>query len=141
MKFDKFGYWVMNDVVKPLAEKPGDEPAGDEPDVEIFTDEPEIKEKLNKWSEPKKLYGSCALSIRFENHGEYLQWKKYFGSGRQWDFIVSYPAVMRAVYNFSNSMEVEVMAKKIVQLLEAGFNVYSASWTLDQNGYGGKEEE
>ena len=140
MKFDKFGYWIMNDVVKPLAEKSGDEPAADEPDAEIFTDDPEVKEKLNKWNEPKKLYGSCALSIRFENHGEYLQWKKYFGSGRQWEYIVSYPAVMRAVYTFSNSLEVEIMAKKIVQLLEAGFNVYSASWQLDRNGYGGKDE-
>ena len=132
MKMDKFGYWIMNDVVKPLVENSNNDEGPDESDVEIFTDDPDVKEKLTKLSEAKKIHGSCVLSIRFNNHGEYLRWKTYFGSGRQWDFIVSYPAIMRAEYNFTNSLEVEVMVKKVVQLLEAGFDVYSASWKLDR---------
>lgn len=137
MKMDKFGYWIMNDVVKPLIEKPDDisdpnDTSEYEPDIEIFTDNPEVKEKLQKMSEAKPVLGSCTLSIRFNNHGEYLLWKKYFGIGRTWDFIVSYPAIMRAEYRFKNSFEVEVMAKKVVQLLEAGFDVHSASWRLDK---------
>lgn len=133
---DKFGYWIMNDVVKPII-KGQDHGEDGDPDVEIFTDDPDIKEKLTKLSEAKKIHGSCILSIRFNTHGEYLKWKKYFGNGQQWDFLVNYPAIMRAEYQFTNSLEVEVMAKKVVQLLEAGFDVYSASWTLDRP----KEEE
>lgn len=134
MKFDKFGYWIMNDVIKPIADsqKEGSE-TDDEPDAVIFTDDEEVKEKLEKYSQAKKMKGSCVLSIRFETHGDYLRWKKYFGSGRQWEFMTSYPAVMRAEYEFTNSLEVEIMAKKVVQLLEAGFNVYSAAWNLEEN--------
>ena len=81
--------------------------------------------------EPKKIKGKCTLSIRFENHGEYLKWKTYAG-GRQWDFLVNYPAVMRAEYPFESSLDVEIMTRKIVQRLEMGFDVYSASWSLEE---------
>ena len=81
--------------------------------------------------EAKKIKGKCTLSIRFENHGEYLKWKTYAG-GRQWDFLVNYPAVMRAEYPFESSLDVEIMTRKIVQLLEMGFDVYSASWSLEE---------
>ena len=79
-------------------------------------------------------YGKCVLSIRFKNHGEYLKWQKYTGSefSRQWDFAVSYPTVFRATYYFHTTDEVEMMAKKIVQLMQMGFNVYSANWQLQQ---------
>ncbi len=83
---------------------------------------------------PSKLDGKCLISILFENAGEYIKWQKYFGE-RKWDFIQSYPAIFRAEYSFHNSMDVEILAKKIVQLLEAGFDVHSANWELK------KEEE
>ena len=40
MKFDKFGYWIMNDVIKPIADsqKEGSE-TDDEPDAVLFTDD------------------------------------------------------------------------------------------------------
>ena len=133
MKFEKFGYWIMNDVVKPIAEKARDEP---EPDAEIFTDDPKVQDKLKNYGSPKKIDGKCTLSIRFNTEKEYQEWKDYFGGGRQWEFIVSFPAIMRAQYKFHNSLEAEVMVRKVVQLLESGFDVYSASWTLDK-----KEEE
>lgn len=81
--------------------------------------------------EPKSnvMHGRCTLSIRLENHGEYLKWRKYNG-GRQWEFEHTYPAIMKAEYYFHSSLEVEVIAKKIVQLLEMGFDVYSARWSL-----------
>ena len=75
--------------------------------------------------------GRCTLSIRFENEEEYERWKEHSG-GRQWEFLVSYPAIMRAEYSFHNSLEAEILAKKIVQLLQWGFNVYSANWTLEE---------
>lgn len=133
MKLDKFGYWIMNDVVKSIVDGPEEDGKSEDPDAVIFTDDPEVKAKLEAYNREKKLKGKCVLSIRFENHGDYLRWKKYFGVGRQWEFMTSYPAIMRAEYEFTNSLEVEVMAKKVVQLLEAGFNVYSASWQLDEN--------
>ena len=89
--------------------------------------EPEIKID----SPSPILNGSCTLSIRFEDEKEYKRWKKYSG-GRQWEFLVSYPAIMRAEYKFHDSLEAEIMAKKIVQLLQWGFNVYSANWTLEE---------
>lgn len=78
----------------------------------------------------EKLFGKCILSIKFENHGEYLKWKTY-NSGRQWDFLVNYPAIMRAEYEFHTALDVEIIAKKIVSLLQQGFNVYSANWQLE----------
>ena len=77
------------------------------------------------------LNGSCVLSIRFETRKDYLRWKCYFEKNR-WDFVVTYPAILRAEYEFHNSLEAEVLAKKIVQLLQAGFDVYSASWKLEK---------
>jgi hypothetical protein len=124
LKLDKFGYWVMNDILKPFSENN----ESDEEDPE-----PESEEPQKKTEEGKKLKGRCVMTIRFENHGEYLRWKKYFGVGRQWEFLASYPALMRAEIEFTNSLEVEMMAKKVVQLLEAGFNVYSASWSLEED--------
>lgn len=149
MKYEKFGYWIMNDVVKPLmderekahtsgetmnelTDKSQDTPS-DEPDIEITTDDPKIKARLDQLSQAKKVKGKCVMTIQFKNHGEYLMWKKYFGNGRQWEFLVGYPANMRAEFTFSNSLEVEMIAKKIVQLLEAGFDVYSSMWELDKN--------
>lgn len=98
----------------------------DEPEEEDEDRSVAVPEK-----EPKKIKGKCVLSIRFENHGEYLKWKTYAG-GRQWDFLVNYPAVMRAEYPFESSLDVEIMTRKIVQLLEMGFDVYSASWNLEE---------
>lgn len=77
----------------------------------------------------RALFGRCVLTIRFENGAEYAKWKKY-NPGRQWEFMVSFPALMRADYEFHTTLDVEMMAKKIVQLLEMGFNVYSADWQL-----------
>lgn len=75
--------------------------------------------------------GRCILEIQLKNHGEYLKWCKYVNPhGRQWEFLHTYPAIMRAEYFFKSSLEVEIMAKRIVQLLEMGFDVYSARWEL-----------
>lgn len=78
---------------------------------------------------PKPFYGRCILEIQLKNHGEYLRWQKYNG-GRKWEFDHTYPAIMRATYEFHTAMDVEIMAKKIVQLLEMGFEVYSARWKM-----------
>lgn len=82
-----------------------------------------------KENEQDTLYGSCILEIQIKNHGEYLRWIKY-NPGRKWEFMVGYPAIMRAEYDFHTAMEVELMAKKIVQLMQMGFDVYSARWRL-----------
>lgn len=81
--------------------------------------------------------GTCILSIRFQNHGEYLKWKHLTNTNRQWEFIMQYPAIIRAEYKFHNALDVEIMTKKIVQLLQMGFDVYSTSWKLEEK----KDEE
>lgn len=80
---------------------------------------------------PPELHGKCILSVKFETPDDYARWK-YYAKGRQWEFMVQYPAIMRAEYDFHNSLEVEMLAKKIVDLLQQGFDVYSANWKLEK---------
>ena len=77
------------------------------------------------------LYGKCTLSVKFNNHGEYLKCKQYLGNNR-WDFITSYPAIMRYEFEFHTVLDVEILARKIVQLLQVGLTVYSANWQLKE---------
>ena len=85
---------------------------------------PEIKED--------KLYGSCVLSIYFNSHAEYLKWKRYCEPNRKWDFVTSFPVNFQATYEFHTVQDVNVIAQKIVQLLQLGFSVYSARWQLKE---------
>lgn len=130
MKFNKFGYWITNDIIKPFSEISEED---SEPDAEIFSDDPEVVERLKKWNEPKPLHGRCVIMIRFERQEEYDRWKKYFGQSQKWEFVTSFPAIMRTECEFENSLQVEVIAKKIVQLLENGFDVHSANWNLESS--------
>ena len=93
------------------------------------TEEEEDEDPKSETKEEEKLYGSCILEIHFQNKYEYEKWLKYHPD-RKWDFLVTFPAVMRAIYDFHTALEVEIMAKKIVQLMQMGFNVYSARWQL-----------
>lgn len=88
----------------------------------------------------KPLNGRCVLSIRFLNEDDYKKWAERF-PGRKWEFLVSYPAIMRAEYKFHNSLEVEAIAKKIVDILQMGFNVNSANWVLEEEKICGKTGE
>ena len=124
------GLWEQddNDYIPPTAtDDLLDEPMGDPLDEEPSPHDPNARTY-----EPAKLNCKCVLSIRLENHGEYLKWQKYSGSYRKWEFIHEYPAIMRAEYDLNTSAEVEEMAKKVVQLLQMGFNVYSAQWKLKE---------
>ena len=76
--------------------------------------------------------GNCKLAIRFENRAEYLKWKRYIGNNQAWEFEVSYPAIMYADFEFHDSEDVEILVKRIVQLMEMGFNVHSANWSLKE---------
>lgn len=121
MKFDSLrGIW--RETTKTVL----DIPTEDLPD-----DEEDEAESLPEPPASPKLHGRCVLSIRMENEEDYERWKKY-NPDRKWDFIVNYPAVMRAEYTFKNALEAEIMAKKIVQLLQIGFDVHSANWKLDE---------
>lgn len=106
-------------------------PTNELPD--IFDDEKTTEEKHRAIT----FNGTCILSIRLQNHGEYLKWKELTHTTRKWEFIMQYPAILRAEYEFHNAMDVEIMTKKIVQLLQMGFDVYSASWKLEEK----KDEE
>lgn len=123
MKFDKArGIWkdLETAVLQTFEE--------DELEDDIPEREPVIPD--NK----PKLKGRCVLSIKIEDELEYEKWKEY-NPGRKWEFIVSYPALMRAEYRFVNSMDVEILVKKVVQLLQMGFNVYSAQWLLEEESH------
>ena len=98
------------------------DPSEDESDNNVTADIPKKEDQL---------YGRCVLTIQFQNKYEYEKWLKYHPD-RKWEFLVTYPAVMRAVYDFHTTLDVEIMAKKIIQLLQMGFNVHSASWQLKE---------
>lgn len=120
MKFDTLrGIW--KETTKNIPDIPTDELPDEEEWPENFPDPPA----------PPELYGRCVLSIRMDSEEDYQRWKKY-NPDKKWDFIVSFPAVMRAEYTFKNTMEVEIMAKKVVQLLQMGFDVHTANWKLDE---------
>jgi len=74
----------------------------------------------------------CTLSIRFEDVNDHARWVKYCASEPRWDFATTYPAIMKAEYKLKNAFDVEMMAKKIVHLLQNGFDVYSASWKIEE---------
>lgn len=94
--------------------------------IVIEEDDDQAPEK----EETKRIFdGTCTLSIRFDTPEEYLRWK-YYAGGREWDFMVSYPAVMRSEQEFHSALDVDMISKKIVSLLQMGFNVYSANWRL-----------
>lgn len=120
MKFDTLrGIW--KETTKSIPDIPTDELPDEEEWPENFPDPPA----------PPEMYGRCTLSIRMDSEEDYQRWKKY-NPDKKWDFIVSFPAVMRAEYTFKNAMEVEMMAKKVVQLLQMGFDVHTANWKLDE---------
>lgn len=98
------------------------DPSEDESDNDVAADIPKKEDRL---------YGRCVLTIKFQNKYEYEKWLKYHPD-RKWEFMVTYPAVMRAVYDFHTTLDVEIMTKKIIQLLQMGFNVHSASWQLKE---------
>ena len=97
----------------------------------------EYKRMLNSIEEykptyiPKSeaLYGKCVLQVRFENEEEYKKWKE-FNQRYVWSFDHTYPAIMRAEYEFHTVIDVELMAKEIVSLLEMGFDVRAVDWKV-----------
>ena len=102
-------------------------PTSELPDISD-TDDDHHKEVQNQ----PIVKGKCTLAIRFRTHGEYLKWKTLTHVTRQWEFITEYPAIMRAEYDFSNVADVELMIRKIIDLLQMGFDVYSAAWKLEE---------
>lgn len=108
----------------------GDDNDYQPPKKVISLDENEEEKPVSSIPPPPPLNGKCILSIRFETPEDYLRWKYYF-KGREWEFMVDYPAIMRAELEFHDSRDVEMIAKKIVQLLQNNFDVYSANWKLE----------
>lgn len=108
-----------------------DDNSSEESKADPLDEEPGTYISDEQKPELKEVVGECILSIKIENHGQYLMWQKLNGGGnRQWEFLVSYPAIMRGRYSFKTSLDVEIIAKKIVHLMQMGFNVYSANWQL-----------
>ena len=85
-----------------------------------------------KSPEEERLFGSCNLQIVIHNRGEYLRWRKYNGGDQRWDYEVSYPAVMRATYDFCTVADLEMITRKIIQLLQMGFDVSATKWQLKE---------
>lgn len=94
-------------------------------------DTPEDKPAYIPKSESRPLYGKCVLQIRFETEEDYKRWKEV-NRRYLWEFDHTYPAIMRAEYEFHTTYDVELMAKEIVSLLEMGFDVRSVDWKVSE---------
>lgn len=80
-----------------------------------------------------ELCGEATITIRFENK---LQWQKYrkYILKTGWDFDGgSNPYVAQLPIKFHTVDDIEFIVKKIVQLLQLGFDVYSCQWKMKQN--------
>ena len=82
--------------------------------------------------EYKRLYGTATITIRFENR---VQWQKYrmYILKTEWDFDGGdHPYTAQLKQNFTCVDDVEQITKKIVDLLQLGFDVYSCKWDLQK---------
>ena len=78
----------------------------------------------------KPIFGKCILQIRIENEQIYEEWRQYNGGSCRWDFLTTFPAIMRATYHFENMTDVTMIVQKIIQLLQMGFEVRASDWKL-----------
>lgn len=92
----------------------------------------EEPEKARYIPKQERLYGKCVVQIQIANHGEYLKWQKYNGGTSRWDFVVTYPALMRKEYEFHTISELNMLTQKVVQLLQLGFEVRAVNWRLTE---------
>lgn len=88
-----------------------------------------------------RLFGKCTLQIMFHDKYEYLKWRKYNGGKTRWDFMTTYPAIMRNVFEFHTSQDIDMMVRQIVQLLQMGYDVRAADWKLTEYKSQLKHEE
>lgn len=81
-------------------------------------------------SEYFDVYGTAVITIRFENR---IQWQKYrkYILKTNWDFDGgSAPYVAELPIQFACIDDIEQILKKVVNLLQLGFDVYSCHWKL-----------
>ena len=94
----------------------------------------ENSETTDSYYVPKEdhIFGKCVLQIRIKDEEQYKEWQKYNGGPTRWDFIVSYPAIMRATYIFETETDLNLITRKVVQLLQMGFDVRGTDWKLSE---------
>lgn len=75
--------------------------------------------------------GKATITIRFANR---MQWQKYrlYILKTDWDFDAGYnPYTAHIQERYCCVDDIERITKRIVQLLQLGFEVYSCKWELD----------
>lgn len=89
-----------------------------------------MEEETNKSDFCEHFYGKATITIRFENR---IQWQKYrkYILKTDWEFDGGdRPYVAQLEQRFSSTDDVNEIVRKIVQLLQLGFDVYSCKWQL-----------
>lgn len=77
------------------------------------------------------LIGHTTITIRFENRVQWQKYRKYILK-TDWDFDAeSHPYVARLEERYCCVDDIDRIVKKIVQLLQLGFEVYSCKWELE----------
>ena len=72
--------------------------------------------------------GSCRIMVRFSNHAEYIKFCKQV---LKTDWICYEPPNQYILdMEFHTTDDLDGILRKIVWLLQLGFNVYSANWKL-----------
>lgn len=95
-------------------------------------------EEWNKWGwdvpEPKQesFFGHATITIRFENRVQWQKYRKYILK-TDWEFDGGQnPYTAQLKECFETVEDVENITKKIVELLQLGFDVYSCKWELER---------
>ena len=76
-------------------------------------------------------YGSATITVHFDNRLQWQKWRKYVLK-TDWEFDGGNgPYTATLVEKFNCSDDIDHIVRRIVQLIEMGFDVYSCNWKLD----------
>ena len=79
----------------------------------------------------EKFNGRVRITVHFRNAGEYLKFRQHVMK-TNWMVGMPYPQYEFLVCSFVDYDEFNEVSRKIVNLLQMGFDVYTANWTLDK---------
>ena len=73
--------------------------------------------------------GLVKIRVKFRSSLEYQKFRKYILK-TDWSYGIDYPIFESLIMEFHNSEDLHEVTKKIVELLQLGFDVYSSHYEL-----------
>ena len=76
--------------------------------------------------------GRMTIRVHFNNRLEYEKFRKYILK-TEWSYCLDYPPFEEIVVTFSNTEDFTNINKKLIYLLQLGFDVYCCRYQLEQS--------